>query len=61
MILYIMHVDIEGPETIAPFFEKHGFKSKTIKLYDGETLPQSLSGIDAVVCLGGPMLSLIHI
>lgn len=55
MILYIMHVDIEGPETIAPFFEKHGFKSKIIKLYDGESLPKDFDGIDAVVCLGGPM------
>lgn len=55
MILYIKHIDIEGPETIAPFFEKHGRKSKTIELYKGEPLPKDVSGIDAVICLGGPM------
>ena len=55
MILYIMHVDIEGPETIAAFFEKRGFKSQIVKLYDDESLPKDLDGIDAVICLGGPM------
>ncbi len=55
LILYIMHVDIEGPETIAAFYEQRGFKSQIIKLYDGESLPQDFDGIEAVVCLGGPM------
>lgn len=55
MILYLKHVDIEGPETIAPFFEKNGYASLIIELYNGQTFPQSLKSIDAVICLGGPM------
>lgn len=55
MILYIKHIDIEGPETIAPFFEKHGYRTKILSLYKGEKFPKDLNGIDAVVCLGGPM------
>jgi len=55
MILYIKHIDIEGPETIAPFFQKAGFKSRVIELYKGQYFPEQLHDIDAVVCLGGPM------
>lgn len=55
MILYIKHIDIEGPETIAPFFEKQGFKSKVFELYKGHRLPERMTDIEAVVCLGGPM------
>ncbi len=55
MILYLKHVDIEGPETIAPFFEKNGYSSQILELYKGDLFPQSLDGIDAVICLGGPM------
>lgn len=55
MILYIKHIDIEGPETIAPFFEKHGYATKVLELYNGDIFPQRFEDIDAVVCLGGPM------
>lgn len=55
MILYLKHVDIEGPETIAPFFEKNGYASQVLELYNGAVFPQKLDGIDAVICLGGPM------
>lgn len=55
MILTIKHVDIEGPETIGTFFEKHGYRLKSLELYNGEIFPKSLKGIDAVICLGGPM------
>ena len=55
MILYLKHVDIEGPETIAPFFEKHGYGTKVIELYNGDAFPQKFEDIDAVICLGGPM------
>jgi GMP synthase-like glutamine amidotransferase len=55
MILYLKHVDIEGPETIAPFFEKYGYQSQVLELYNGAAFPKTLDGIDAVICLGGPM------
>lgn len=55
MILFIKHVDIEGPETIGRFFKENGYDIKVINLQDGERLPQDLADIEAVVCLGGPM------
>ena len=55
MILYLKHIEIEGPETMALFFEKHGYQSNVLELYNGATFPQHLDGIDAVICLGGPM------
>ncbi len=55
MILYLKHVDIEGPETIAPFFEKNGYSSQVLELYNNSVFPQKLDGIDGVICLGGPM------
>lgn len=55
MILYLKHIDIEGPETIALFFEKNGYASEVLELYNGVRFPQKLDGIDAVICLGGPM------
>jgi len=55
MILFIKHIDIEGPETLGEFFKAHGFSSRVIDLSKEEKLPSDLSDIDAVVCLGGPM------
>ena len=55
MILFIKHVDIEGPETFGEFFERCGFQIKIIELQDGELLPKDLDELEAVVSLGGPM------
>lgn len=55
MILYIKNIDIEGPDTLGVFFKERGFESKTIDLPGGETLPEKLDDIDAVVVFGGPM------
>ena len=55
MILYIKHIPIEGPETLGDFFQAQGFDTKTVDLSQGDKLPQDLSGIQAVVCLGGPL------
>ena len=55
MILFIKHVDIEGPETLGAFFEKRGFALSILNLHLGDQLPADLDGIDAVVSLGGPM------
>ncbi len=55
MILFIKHIDIEGPETFSEFFEGKGFDIQIIELQNGESLPENLEGIQAVVSLGGPM------
>jgi len=55
MILYIKHIDIEGPETIQDFFEAHGFTSSIVEMGVNEKLPENLKSIDAVVSMGGPM------
>ncbi len=55
MILFIKHVDIEGPETLGAFFEKQGFPIAVIDLHQGDKLPEDLTKLTAVVSLGGPM------
>ena len=55
MILFIKHIDIEGPETLGAFFLKQGFTLSVADLHRGAQLPADLKGIDAVVSLGGPM------
>ena len=55
MILFIKHVEIEGPETLGGFFEQRGFPLSVIDLHRGQKLPTTLKGVDAVVSLGGPM------
>jgi GMP synthase (glutamine-hydrolysing) len=55
MILFIKHIDIEGPETLKEFFESQGFSTRTVELQNNDILPEDLSGIEAVVSLGGPM------
>lgn len=55
MILFIKHINIEGPETLGTFFKAKGHRLGVVGLHNGERLPQSLCGIDAVVSLGGPM------
>lgn len=55
MILYIKHIDIEGPETLGSYLENEGFESQTFNLYDGDALPQLSDKVEAVISLGGPM------
>ena len=55
MILILQQIDIEGPETLKPFFEKNGFEVEILRLYDGDRIPFSVDGVDAVIALGGPM------
>ncbi|MBF0618799.1 MAG: type 1 glutamine amidotransferase [Candidatus Omnitrophica bacterium] len=55
MILFIKHVDIEGPETLGMFFVNKGHVLKVINLHDGDKLPDNLNGVEAVIPLGGPM------
>lgn len=55
MILYIKHVDREGPETLGDFFMSEGFGSQTVDLWRGDRFPPDISRFQAVVVLGGPM------
>lgn len=55
MVLFLQHVDIEGPGLIESFLVKKNLSSKIIKLWKSDPLPRSFSGIEAVICLGGPM------
>ncbi|HMK34313.1 MAG TPA: type 1 glutamine amidotransferase [Desulfomonilaceae bacterium] len=50
----IMHVQSEGPGSLGTFFESLPTEIRTVRLYDGEALPDPAE-LDAVVSLGGPM------
>ena len=55
MILFIKHVDIEGPETLGKFLEDKGFLLKIVDFGKKQKLPKNFRDIEAVVSLGGPM------
>lgn len=55
MLLFIKHIDVEGPGTVETYFQRRGFSLKTIDLSRGDSLPPDFSDIEAVVVLGGPM------
>jgi len=61
MILVIKHAAIEGPGTIAEFFDRTAWNMQVIEIYDNDEvyrnvmLSDDVSGIEAVIILGGPM------
>ncbi|MDR4509771.1 MAG: type 1 glutamine amidotransferase [Candidatus Brocadiaceae bacterium] len=55
MVVFIKHIDIEGPGTIADFLEDNRIDYTVIDLPHGDTLPKAKKTIHSVVCLGGPM------
>ncbi|NLE64545.1 MAG: type 1 glutamine amidotransferase [Elusimicrobia bacterium] len=55
MILFIKHVEVEGPEVLGAFFMKQGFRILVSNLHEGDRLPAHPNGLDAVISLGGPM------
>jgi len=55
MVLFIKHIDIEGPGTIADFLEDNKIAYTLVDLAHGDKLPETTKGFHAVVCLGGPM------
>ena len=54
-VLFIKHIDIEGPGTMGSYLEMKKFKYDTVELFNDVALPDNLSGYDAIVILGGPM------
>jgi len=55
VIIIIKHIDIEGPETLGEYLKSKGYPLKIVDLHLGDKLPEDLSDVEAVVCLGGPM------
>lgn len=55
MFLIVKHIDIEGPGTLGDFLDAKSIEYKIVELGAGEALPSDLTGIKAVVVLGGPM------
>lgn len=55
MILFIKHIDIEGPGTIADFLEDNRIEYTVIDLSDGDKVPKLEKDFQSVICLGGPM------
>ncbi len=54
-VVIIKHIDIEGPGTIADFLDDNNIAYKIINIFNGESLPNSLADVSAIVVLGGPM------
>jgi GMP synthase-like glutamine amidotransferase len=54
-ILVLQHIAIEDPGYIKDLMEADGWRLSQIELDEGETIPDDLSGFDAMLCMGGPM------
>ena len=54
-ILFVKHIDIEGPGTLDGFLKTKGITFKTVDVSKGESLPQDIGEFKAIVILGGPM------
>lgn len=54
-ILFIKHIEIEGPGTMGDFLDEKGVQYDTVNIFDNEPLPNDFSQYGAIVILGGPM------
>ena len=54
-ILIFRHSPTEGPGYFAEFLDRHGIAHRTIKVDQGEPVPESIADIPALVFMGGPM------
>lgn len=55
MILFIKHIDVEGPDTLGDFLTIRQEPFLVVDMGAGEKLPADPSDFKAVVVLGGPM------
>lgn len=55
MILFIKHIDMEGPGTLADFLEDNKLPYMVIDLSSGDNVPKLEKDFQAVISLGGPM------
>ena len=55
MVLFIKHIGIEGPGTIADFLDDNKILYTVIDLSCGDKLPKLKKDFQSIICLGGPM------
>jgi GMP synthase-like glutamine amidotransferase len=54
-ILIFRHFPTEGPGYFAEFLDRQGLAHRTIKVDEGEPVPESIADIPGLVFMGGPM------
>jgi GMP synthase-like glutamine amidotransferase len=54
-IYVVKHVEDEGPGLLEEYFRALDWEIRTIGAYRGDTLPENLESVAALVILGGPM------
>jgi len=54
-VLVLQHIACEPPGAFEDVLRERGLELHRVELDEGEPLPASLAGIDAVVAMGGPM------
>ena len=54
-ILIFRHFPTEGPGYFARFLDRQGIPHRTIKIDEGEPVPESIADIPGLVLMGGPM------
>ena len=55
MILFIKHIKEEGPGLLGDYFSSKRYNILTIELSEGDTLPDNVENIQAVISMGGSM------
>ncbi|MEK6635363.1 MAG: type 1 glutamine amidotransferase [Planctomycetota bacterium] len=55
MVLFIKHIGIEGPGTIADFLKDNRIEYTVVDLSCGDKLPKLEKAFRSFICLGGPM------
>ncbi|MFQ5581937.1 MAG: type 1 glutamine amidotransferase [Mariprofundaceae bacterium] len=53
-ILVLQHLEIEPPALIADLIRNAGHSIETIRIWQGETIPHRLNGLDGIIVMGGP-------
>ncbi|MFE4454079.1 methyltransferase domain-containing protein [Streptomyces sp. NPDC056796] len=54
-VVVLQHVPGEGPYAIAAALESAGLRMRLCRLWEGDPVPDGLTGVEAVVVMGGPM------
>ena len=54
-VLIIQHVEAEGPGTLGDFLRDVQAEIQTVRVFEGDPLPNDIGVFDALVLMGGPM------
>ena len=57
-IVLFMHAEMDGPGTLTDFLAENNINHHVVRLYRGDSFPDSLDSIDGVISLGGYMNAL---